>query len=115
MLRLMFGVYDVVTVNWDIKNIYSIQLLFGMVMTVLIALEFGNSVLRHIKDRSAVIQVREIILLGLMAIVRKIMLVDLSSVSPVLLGALGFVALALALAYWLMNNKVSPPADSVQS
>lgn len=104
MIRLVLGVYDVVFVNWDVKNIYSIQLLFGMVMTVLIALEFGNSILRHIKDRTAVIQVKEIILLGLMAVVRKIMLVDLSSVSPLLLAALGFAAVSLAGTYWVISR-----------
>lgn len=107
LIRLAFGIYDMIFFNWDIKNTYSIQILFAMVMTVLIAVEFGNSILRHIKERSTAIQAREIILLGLMAVVRKIMLVDLSTVSPWLLGALGLVTISLASAYWFMQSELT--------
>ena len=53
MVRLFFGIYDAVFVTWDPRNYYAVQVLFGMVMTVLIALEFGNSILRHIRDHSS--------------------------------------------------------------
>ena len=104
MARLLVGLYDAVFVSWDIKNAQSIQLLFGMVMTVLIALEFGHSILKHIREYSTIIQAQEVILIGMMAVVRKIMIVDMSETSALQLGALGIVAVSLASAYWLMRD-----------
>lgn len=104
MARLFFGLYDAVFISWDIKNTRAILVLFGMVMTVLIALEFGNSILRHIHEHSTIIQAREVILIGMMAMVRKVMIIDLSTSSAWQLAALGVVAVSLASAYWFMRE-----------
>jgi len=104
MVRLLFGIYDAAFVTWDPRNYHAVQILFGMVMTVLIALEFGNSILRHIREHSTIIQAQEVILIGMMAVVRKIIIVDLSVVSPWQFAALGVVAVSLASAYWFMRE-----------
>ncbi len=104
LARLGQQIYATVFVNWDSANIYAIQVLFGMTLTVLIALELGNSILRHLREGSTIIQAQEIILIGLMAVVRKVMLVDMSTVSPWLLIALAAVSLALAAAYWFTRE-----------
>ncbi len=104
LVRLFFGIYDVAIVSWDLNDYHSVQVLFGMVMSVLIALEFGNSILRHIRERSTIIQAREVVLIGMMAVVRKVMIVDLSSTSPASLAALALAAIALAGAFWLMRE-----------
>lgn len=105
MVRLIFGIYDAVFISWDIKNLLSVQLLFGMVMTVLISLEFGNSILRHIRERSTIIQAKEVVLIGMMAVVRKIMIIDLSQTSSWQIAALAALAVALSGAYWLMGQR----------
>ena len=75
-----------------------------MVMTVLIALEFGNSILRHIREHSTIIQAREVILIGMLAVVRKVIIVDLDVVAAWELAALGVLTVSLAAAYWLMRD-----------
>lgn len=105
LARLGIGLFDVATVPERLTEPHSIQKLFGMVMTVLIALEFGNSILRHLREHSVIIQAREIILISMMAIVRKIMLVDLSQDDPLILVWLGVATLLLAGAYWLMGPR----------
>ncbi|KPP86423.1 MAG: putative membrane protein [Rhodobacteraceae bacterium HLUCCO07] len=102
--RLFVGIYNSIFVAWDPQDLHAIQLLFGMVMTVLIALEFGNSILRHIREHSTIIQAREVILIGMMAVVRKVMILDLSVESAWQFAALGAVAVSLASAYWLMRS-----------
>jgi len=104
LARLFFGLYDAIFINWNVKDYYSVQALFGRIMTVLIALEFGNSILRHIKEHSIIIQSREVILIGMMAVVRKVMIIDLNTASPMLIASLGALALALASAYWFMRQ-----------
>ena len=107
MLRLVLGLYDTVS-GLDGPGgpggYRDIQLLFGMVMTVLIALEFGNSILRHIREHSTIIQAREVILIGMLAVVRKVIIVDLDVVAAWQLAALGILTVSLAAAYWLMRD-----------
>lgn len=104
MTRLAFGLYDTVSDSRNPESYRDIQLLFGMVMTVLIALEFGNSILRHIREHSTIIQAREVILIGMLAVVRKVIIIDLSVASPWQLAGLGVVIISLASAYWLMRD-----------
>lgn len=105
LVRLGLGLFDVATVPDRLTELHAVQRLFGMVMTVLIALEFGNSILRHLREHEVIIQAREIILISMMAVVRKIMLVDLSQDDPLVLVWLGVTTLVLAGAYWLMGQK----------
>lgn len=104
LVRLFFGFYEAIFINWDPQNYTAVPLLFGMIMSVLIALEFGNSILRHIDEHSTIIQARAIILLGMMAVVRKVMIIDLTTASPMLIASLGVLGLALASAYWFMRQ-----------
>ncbi len=105
LIRLGLGLYDMVTVPSRLTEVHAVQQLFGMVMTVLIAMEFGNSIMRHLREHETIIQAREIILISMMAVVRKIMLVDLSQEDPTTLVWLGLATLLLAGAYWLMGQK----------
>lgn len=104
LVRLFFGFYESIFINWDPKDYHAVPTLFGQIMTVLIALEFGNSILRHIKEHSTIIQAREVILIGMMAVVRKVMIIDLTTASPMLIASLGVLGLALASAYWFMRQ-----------
>ena len=105
MLRLAMGILDLAVTPSQLSQGQPIQVLFGMVMTVLIALEFGKSILRHLREKETIIQAREILLISMMAIVRKIMLVDLATEPPLGLVWLATATLALAAAYWLMGQK----------
>lgn len=105
VIRLALAIFDAAFSSWDITNTYSLQVLFAMTLTVLIALELGNTILRHLRENSTIIQAQEIILIGLMAVVRKIMLIDLSSTSPWLLTALATVAFSLSAAYWFTPDR----------
>src|SRR6195256_119915 len=55
------------------------QALFGMIFTVIIALEFKRSLLVVTERQHSVVQVRTVVLIALLAIVRKLMIIDLSA------------------------------------
>jgi uncharacterized membrane protein (DUF373 family) len=57
------------------------QALFGMIFTVIIALEFKRSLLVVTERQHSVVQVRTVVLIALLAIVRKLMIIDLSAAS----------------------------------
>lgn len=77
---------------------------FGAILTVLILLEFSHSIALAIRTRSGAIQVRVVVLIAILALARKLILLDYKSVSPTSLLGFGGLALALGALYWLVTN-----------
>src|SRR6195256_329865 len=68
---------------------YSVfQALFGMIFTVIIALEFKRSLLVVADRQHGIVQVRTVILIALLAIVRKLIILDLATTETMQLFAL---------------------------
>jgi len=85
---------------------YSVfQALFGMIFTVIIALEFERSLLVIAERDRGVVQVRTVILIALLAIVRKLMIMDLSTADAQQLFALAAAVLALGGVHWLVRDQ----------
>jgi len=55
------------------------QSVFGMIFTVIIALEFKRSLLIVTERHESVVQVRSVILIAMLVVVRKLILLDLSA------------------------------------
>ncbi len=80
------------------------QLVFGDIMTVLIALEFNHTLQYVIAGERGIIQARTVVLIALLALARKVIIIDLHTTAPSTVAALGALALALGLAYWLIRG-----------
>jgi uncharacterized membrane protein (DUF373 family) len=80
------------------------QGLFGMVLTVLIALEFKHTLLVVRHHRRAIVQVRAVVLIALLALVRRFIILDLYQTTPSVVAALAGAALALGIVFWLVAN-----------
>jgi uncharacterized membrane protein (DUF373 family) len=77
---------------------------FGSVLIILILLEFNHSVQLAIKHRTGAVQVRMVVLIAILVIVRKLMLLDYAAAEARTL--LGFAGLLLALGalYWVVSH-----------
>ena len=80
------------------------QSVFGMIMTLLIAMEFKHSIVRVALRRDNIIQVKTVILIGLIALARKFIILD-PEASPGKIAALAGATLALGAAYWLLRER----------
>jgi uncharacterized membrane protein (DUF373 family) len=89
------------------------QGLFGMVLTVLIALEFKHTLLVVKHHRRAIVQVRAVVLIALLALVRRFIILDLYQTTPSVIAALAGAALALGVVFWLVGNNEQPQEDEV--
>ena len=89
------------------------QGLFGMVLTVLIALEFKHTLLVVKHHRRAIIQVRAVVLIALLALVRRFIILDLYQTTPSVIAALAGATLALGIVFWLVGNNEPPQEDEV--
>lgn len=72
------------------------QSLFDRLLAAIIALELARSIILLIEGRRGFVQVRIILVIGLLAVVRKLILIDLEAVDATLLFALAAAVLALA-------------------
>jgi uncharacterized membrane protein (DUF373 family) len=90
------------------------QGLFGMVLTVLIALEFKHTLLVVKHHRRAIVQVRAVVLIALLALVRRFIILDLYQTTPSVIAALAGAALALGAVFWLVGNHDSREEDDLQ-
>ena len=87
------------------------QGLFGMVLTVLIALEFKHTLLVVKHHRRAIVQVRAVVLIALLALVRRFIILDLYQTSPSVIAALAGATLALGVVFWLVGRHEQPQED----
>lgn len=80
------------------------QVIFGMIMTLLIAMEFKHSIIRVALRRDHIIQVKTVILIAMLAVARKFIILDLSTEASKI-AALSAVLLVLGVVYWLMRER----------
>ncbi|WP_425294512.1 phosphate-starvation-inducible PsiE family protein [Methyloversatilis discipulorum] len=87
------------------------QLVFGATMTLLIAMEFKHSIVRVALRRDSIIQVKTVILIGLIALARKFVILD-PEASPGKIAALAGATLALGATYWLLRERDDRAAET---
>jgi uncharacterized membrane protein (DUF373 family) len=81
------------------------QTVFGAIFTVIIALEFKRSLLVATERRFGVVQVRVVVLIAMLAVVRKVIILDLNDTEPGKMFALAAAILALGIVYWLVRDQ----------
>ena len=81
------------------------QNLFGMIMTLLIAMEFKHSIIRVALRRDSIIRVKTVVLIALIALARKFVILDTAATEAAKIAALALALLALGGVYWLLRER----------
>jgi uncharacterized membrane protein (DUF373 family) len=81
------------------------QALFGMIMTLLIAMEFKHSIIRVALRQSSIIQVKTVVLIALIALSRKFVILDSRTTDASTIAALAGATLVLGVVYWLLRER----------
>ncbi|MBN2702183.1 MAG: phosphate-starvation-inducible PsiE family protein [Methylothermaceae bacterium] len=89
----------------DPRDHSTFKQIFGMIMAVLIAMEFKHSIIKVAGRRESIIRVNTVILITLLALARKLIIIDLNQTSPTLLAAIAVSILALGAVYWLLRGQ----------
>ena len=85
------------------------QSVFGRIMTVLIALEFNHTLL-HVSARGrGVVQVKSVLLIAMLALSRKLIILDLKVVSSTTVIAVSVALVSLGIAYLALRQDSVPP------
>ena len=116
MVHLGFGLWATL---WDYSpdiNYRAFQGLFDRVLAALIALELAHSVRQMAQGKHGLSQVRTVVLIGILAVVRKLILLEIETTSGLFLLGLGGAILALGAVYALVlwaetaTRKDPPPS-----
>ena len=106
LFRLVFGVVTGLLLGvLDPLDHRAFQSVFGEILTVLIALEFNHTLQYVVKREQSIIQTKVVLLIALLAVARKMVILDFNAVDAAQLLALAAVTLALGAAYWLMRER----------
>jgi len=77
---------------------------FGLILVVLILIEFNHSIALAMRQGIGVLQVRIIVLIAIIVILRKLILLDYSSTTLSTFLGLGGLVLSLGALYWLLTD-----------
>jgi uncharacterized membrane protein (DUF373 family) len=75
---------------------------FGLILTIVILLEFNHSIYVALTERSGAIQARFVVLIAILVIARKLMLRDFEALDFETLLGFGGLLLSLGALYWLI-------------
>jgi uncharacterized membrane protein (DUF373 family) len=81
------------------------QVVFGEVLTVLIALEFNHTLQFVVARKESIIQTKVVLLISLLALARKVIVLDLDTTSSGELVGLAALTLSLGAVYWMMRER----------
>ena len=101
-LKILFGL--VLSGSLDPSDYAIFQAVFGMIFTVIIALEFKKSLLVIAERRENVVQIRSVVMIALLAICRKVIILDLRETEAPQIFALAAAILSLGVVYWLIRD-----------
>jgi len=90
------------------------QAVFGAIFTVVIALEFKRSLLVVVERRFGIVQVRAVVMIAMLAVLRKFIILDLGATDPMKILALGAAMLALGIVYWLVRDQDRREAEAAE-
>ncbi|WP_051212246.1 phosphate-starvation-inducible PsiE family protein [Rubritepida flocculans] len=91
------------------------QAVFGAIFTVVIALEFKRSLLVAVERRFGIVQVRVVVMIAMLAVVRKFIILDLGQTEAAKLFALAAAMLALGVVYWLVREQDRREAEAAEA
>ena len=105
---ILWTVADVVLVLYQklsappllLLDFNDIFVVFAAFLAVLIAIEIFVNITLYLRDD--VIHVKLVVATALMAIARKVIVLDLSTLEPAYLMGIGVVVLALGVTYWMV-------------
>jgi uncharacterized membrane protein (DUF373 family) len=113
VLTILWGVIDVLMVlyskillpSYEDLRPRDIIVVFGAFLAVLIAIEIFMNITLYLRDD--VVHVRLVVATALIAIARKVIILDFEKIEPLYIFATAAVVLALGIVYWLMGSQSS--------
>src|SRR6195256_1530271 len=102
-LKILFAL--VLSGSFDPSDYSAFQAVFGMIFTVIIALEFKKSLLVVAARKDRVVQIQAVVMIALLAVCRKVLILDLTETDAWHILSLAAAILALGGVFWLIRDR----------
>jgi len=102
-IQIAIEVYELIILKDDLTAPDTFRNLFAGILTVLIALEFNHSIVQVVERKQSIVQVRIVVQIAILAIVRKFILLDLQKTEAMVLIGLGVIVFSLAALHWAVR------------
>jgi uncharacterized membrane protein (DUF373 family) len=107
LYRLVENVYQLIVFQISSKTEFkTFQITFGMLLTLLIAFEFRNSINASLEGKGLLFQVKIVLLIAIIALGRKFIVLDPKEYSASMIAAYAAVTVSLGVVYWLLSKRV---------
>lgn len=114
LVRLVENVYTLLIEQMtDHTGFKSFQATFGMLLTLLIAFEFRNSINAILEGKGLLVQVKIVVLIAIIALARKFLVLDAKEYDAGIMAAYALIALSLGVIYWLLSKRESEDKDLI--
>ncbi len=123
ILMIVVIIFGVIDVGWTIYQRFlaeprfiltmgDVLVTFGAFMVVLIAIEIFQNIVLYLRDD--VIHVKIVLATALMAIARKVIILDYDELEPMYIAATGIVLISTGITYWFVHklpekDQLEPP------
>ena len=91
-----------VTTLADIHG-HDFSIIFGSIMSLLIALEFNHTVFHSIQHRGQIVRVKTVVLIAILVIAREFILLDTETMHGDVIFAYAISALCLGVVYYILD------------
>ena len=106
LIRIIYFTYTLIVLDlYTPKNISfeDYKIVFGRVMTLLISLEFMNSIIKILKTHEMRTLILDVLLITVLAISRKLIIFDYDHHEPDIVFGLGFLLISIGIVYFLVK------------
>jgi len=104
LVQLVLQIVPLMVRGMDILKPEVFGSLFGMILTLLIALEFGHTIVRVAVRQDNIVQVKTVLLIALLALSRKFIVLDPQE-GAATIAAIAGATLVLGIVYWLLRER----------
>jgi len=113
VLKIIFG--SIFTNGFDPSDYASFQAIFGMIFTVIIALEFKKSLLIVAERNDSAVQMSSVVIIAILAVCRKLIILDLGRTDAMEIVSLAAAILALGVTHWVIVQSAGPRVTRAES
>lgn len=112
LIRFVANVYDLAYLQYTQHTEFkAFQVTFGMLLTLLIAFEFRNSINAILEGKGLLIQVKIVVLIAIVALARKFLVLDPKEYEASMVAAYAGITLSLGVVYWLLGQNTVGDKD----
>jgi uncharacterized membrane protein (DUF373 family) len=112
LFGLMESVYGLVIKNDLIIGVRGFSVVFGSMMSLLIALEFNHTIFHSVKYKGQIVRVKTVVLIAILSISREYILLDQKDLNGEIIVGYAISLICLGLVYLILDKREGAASEN---